>query len=380
MKRNNVTITPEAFKMLIEEYHLKPHLIMARPEKQDTRIKSTKSNRFIHVGGKAYMDLIHAGHSDESLLRRKEGFIKIPTSKLPIKVFGKKFNELIKNGIYDLDTLLDLPRLEDYKVTKPKTVKPKKEKVIIEEEPVLIKVTKPKKEKVIIEEDPVLIKSATILCESNQLLVDKEMIDYVIASNEPIAIFTNDIHYEENEVKNFNNFHMSAGIFNKGKLINAYKGVEYSANECEIDYFYENVDEKITNCNEYINFINENTDEHLRNIYINQIDLFSLSKLYKKYGHEYDKKEMMSIIENKYKLYLTHQDKMIPVIKLHMWFLMHMKLLNIPNLNDKVRKFLGLTQDDEDDFETFKEVKETKKELGQDIIQYYNILINYFNS
>src|SRR6516162_4571898 len=105
-KEKNVLITPQAYRMLIDEYHFQPSQLLAKLPKSDVKINSPKTGRFIGVGSTTYMNLLKT-YTEEELMLRRSGEIVSPETKLPIKVFGKTFNNLLTK--YTLNDLLTKP-------------------------------------------------------------------------------------------------------------------------------------------------------------------------------------------------------------------------------------------------------------------------------
>ncbi len=106
LKMKNVLITGEAYETLLE-LGFTPNQLLAKLPKSKDRVKSPKSNKFIHIYTNTYRQLVKE-YGEEEILKRRDGYIKSPTTNQLVKVFSKSFNLLLTSS--PLDYLLSLPR------------------------------------------------------------------------------------------------------------------------------------------------------------------------------------------------------------------------------------------------------------------------------
>lgn len=353
IKRKNVLITADAYDMLINEYKLKPSQLLAKMPVLEDRIKSPKSNRFIHIGSVSYMKLL-SDYTEEELLLRRDGYILSPETEKLVKVFSKTFNALLEK--HELETLLKLPRLKrgDVKVgvdfNQPiKTDKPKV-KIVLEDE----------------------------VIEKEINYTSKKCINNLIAKSvTPVTLFVSSTSYQTNaddkdedeELKNCHAFHYASSTFSQGELVSYFESKEIRFVDDILlynQYTQNPLAPKVSNLDDYLAFLATENENTLINIKVEEIDLLSMYNLLK------NKEEIIRLLNNKY-----NQDKkqLFNIVKLHTWFICHAKLIQ-PVRFSRICEHLII--DEDSNYESFESVLKTKEKLCHEIDQYYTQILDFF--
>jgi hypothetical protein len=353
-KNKNVLITAAAYEMLINDYQFKPSQLLAKLPTLEDRIKSPKTNRFIHIGSAAYMNLLSNGYTEEDLLLRRDGYILSPVTSKLVKVFSKTFSGLLEH--YVLEDLLKLPRIQrgDNKVgidfNNMEKVDVTKTKLIINNE----------------------------IIDVSNIKINNKIVDNLISNSiTPIIVYTSSIFIQTNEdiegcvPKTCKAFHCAASIFNKGELISFYEAKEYRIHDDALSYnFYKQnpLDTKVTNMDEHFNFLLLQNERSLINTKLEEIDLLSIYSLNK------NKAEIMKILNSKYKDF--ENKAYFQVIKYHVWFISNASIMK---LNVKFTKIIEPLIDinDSDDYEKFDKIIQSKNKLIEDIKMYYKLMVEY---
>jgi len=412
-KGKNVLITSVAYEMLINEYHLKPSQLLAKMPTLEDRVKSPKTNRFIHIGSNSYMKLISDGYTEDQLLLRRDGFIVSPETSKLVKVFSKTFNMLLTQ--YELDDLLKLPRVKrgdnkvgvDFNITntanndnknnitnnEEKEIKEIKIKKNKEEKEIKIKKNKEEKKEKKEENEIIIIDNVIIPQVKKPLLltkiVNKKSIDDLILNSiTPLIVFTSGDFYQTNEefkrnddepFKDCHAFHCAAGVYKKGELTSYYEAKEYRMDDDSLTYNYYiqgELENKVKNMDDYLEFLYINNERSLINIVIVEIDLLSLYQLLnKKYNHVKAKNEIVNILNLKLKEF-QNQTELFKIVKLHTWFISNAQLMQV---NVKFTKIIDslIGPNDETDYENLNHIVKSKQRLSFEINYYYKEINNY---
>lgn len=358
-KNKNVLITAAAYEMLINDYQFKPSQLLAKLPTLEDRIKSPKTNRFIHIGSAAYMNLLSNGYTEEDLLLRRDGYILSPVTSKLVKVFSKTFNGLLDH--YVLEDLLKLPRIQrgDNKVGIDfNNVTTKKTKLIINNE----------------------------IIDVSNIKINNKIVDNLIANSiMPIIVYTSSIFIQTNEdiegcePKTCKAFHCAASIFNKGELISFYEAKEYRIHDDALSYnFYKQnpLDTKVTNMDEHFNFLLLQNERSLINTKLEEIDLLSIYSLNK------NKSEIMKILNSKYKAF-EYENTYFQIIKYHVWFISNASIMKLNVKFTKIIEPLINVNDVEegsvsfDEYEKFDKIIQSKNKLIEDIKMYYIQMVEY---
>lgn len=412
-KGKNVLITYAGYEMLIRDYGVNPMLILAKPPVLEDRIKSPKTNRFIHIGSVAYMKLINeGGYTEEELLLRRDGYILSPESQKLVKVFSKTFNMLLENN--ELEDLLKLPRVQrgdektgvDFNnvVNKNKDNKDNKEnptKVVLEDEVINVskvnienmelKKKKKKEEKVVkekvVKEKEVKEKVEKVdekLGKYEKLINPKNINELITNSITPVTVYSSATSYQTNDEtredgddrKQAHAFHCAACTFNKGELISFYEGKEYRIEDDSVlygSYTQNKLADKVTSLNEHAEFLQNENENTLINIKIEDLDLLSMQQLLKKSKNIKD--ELTEIVNTKFKEF-ENQEELFKIIKLHLWFFSNAILLQCPiKFTKMIEQLIG--EHDESDYENFEKIKKSKLRLRNEVHQCHEYILNY---
>lgn len=354
-KEKNVLITGKAYRYLIDELGLNPEDLLAKLPVEKDRIKSPKTNKFIHIGSSTYMKLL-ADYKKEDLLLRRDGFIHSPDSTNLIRVFGKKFNQLLskanEDAKYSLENMLKQPRIKrgNDEIGVKYNTEPVKEK--INEKVEILKQLKKENDKT-----PKVVEKFTL---------NKKKVDELIKTNEPILVFNsaNYKQYDEERDKHTNGFFTTAALFREGKLQCFYEAKEYKVGTDEFEYIFQHkVFGETTTVDQYNKYLYEDNDDSLINIKLEDIDLKSMAKFV-------NKEKIFNIIHKK----STVEGKFYDVVTKHLWFLIHMRLFNLI----EAKKHLINIQL-EDNYEESIDVINCKEQLIEEIEEYKEKLINYVN-
>ena len=372
LKPKNVLITAKAYDYLINELGLKPSDLLVKMVKDEDRIKSPKTNKFIHIGTGTYMKLL-ADYTEEELLLRRDGFINSPDSSNLIRVFGKTFNQLLlkasEDPKYSLENLLKNPRMprgdemigvkynKDYnnndneKLEKLKTLKKQHD-----EQELFENKAKDKKD-----------------------ILSKKSINKLIKLSSIMIYHTaNFKQYDEEKDQHFNCFYNAAGYFEDGKLVSFYEAKELRVGSDELEYhFHKRVVGDITNIEQYEKYLYEDNEESLHDFKILSIDLMSLKD---------DKEELINIVNDHYEE--VQSEKYFNLISQHLWFFTNAKMMTIIPKDEKISITLKLvkganieSEDEEynDKYETFKEIIDSKRKLRKDIELWHEQILNYIH-
>lgn len=328
--KKNVLITASAYDMLINEYQFKPSQLLAKIPTLEDRIKSPKTNRFIHIGSVAYMKLLSDGYTEEDLLLRRDGYILSPDTKKLVKVFSKTFNVLLSN--HDIESLLKLPRL------------------------------------------PRGDNNAGVEFNLKEFELNKKIVDNLINSLKPIIVYTSSLFCQSDDDETCNAFQCAASIFNQGELISFYEAKEYRIHDDALSYnFYKQnpLEPKVNNMDEHFDFLLLQNERSLINIKLEEIDLLSMY-------HLTNKPEVLKILKEKYKLF-QKEEAYFKMIKYHVWFISNASLMK---LNVKFTKIIEPLIDinDDRDYEKFDKIIQSKKQLIEDVNQYYPLMIEYIEN
>lgn len=355
-KEKNVLITPKAYKMLIEEYQFQPSQLLAKLPQSKTKINSPKTNRFILVGSKTFMNLLN-DYTEEELMLRRDGYIESPESHLPIRVFGKTFLKLLPQ--HDLKFLLSLPRMSRGDHT---------EGIDYNTHVSQLPIKKIKGDK--------------------KILKDEELNQLILHDNQ-LIVFSRAEHVQVNgkNDKKSTAFYCSAYFFNKGSLNSFTECIEYRSESEEFDYIYnQRGSPDVTTCEQVKLYMNDENSSELEKIVIYDVDLISFSKkmiqngLNVKYCQEYACQKINTF-------YKKVNDKLLfNLIETHIWFESHARLIKSIPMNKKlsINEQLVHTLEDYDtynnDYEQFEELVNLKALLIKEIDIYYKHCIDYFNT
>jgi hypothetical protein len=313
-KEKNVLITPQAYRMLIDEYHFQPSQLLAKLPKSDVKINSPKTGRFIGVGSTTYMNLLKT-YTEEELMLRRSGEIVSPETKLPIKVFGKTFNNLLTK--YTLNDLLTKPRINQLTNEVPK--------------------------------QPIILNQQVKNKKLNEVIINN------LIATKSVAVFS--------EAKYQDGFYYSCYFFNEGQCQNFTESVEYKGETHEFDYNYVKREANIKTIEELKQYMSDENSNELTNIKIVTIDLMS----YLCYDKTFD---CMKRINKKYKAFKKTND-LNHLINHHLWFESHARLLNLD-------KKLSINESMEDE-EAINNVKTTlRKEVKKYykmLVQHFNTTV-----
>jgi hypothetical protein len=367
-KERNVLITAKAYKMLIDEYHFQPSQLLAKLPKSNVKINSPKTNRFITVGSATFMNLLNDYTEDELMLRR-DGFIESPESNLPIKVFGKTFMNLLPK--YELNTLLILPR-----IARGTNTTGIEQNQVIENKVVETNIVKTLKQKM-------KVKKLNL-----KKLINEKHIDDMIKTNHQMAIFSTADHVQFNEKTNQESkaCYYSAYLFDDGYLNSFTECTEYRGESQEFDYYnHQRGSKNVNTCEELKIYMKTENSDELEHLIIYDIDLISQYHLMLKNGYTQEEsyKKIIKLIHQHYKN-LNHN--LFNVIKTHLWFETHARLMNTISMHKKLKineqLVKGLDDGDEfdDQFENFEEIINLKELLGKEIDIYYNHCLDHFKN
>ena len=367
-KAKNVLITLTAYDYLINELGLKPSFLLSKMPKDEDRIKSPKSNKFIHIGTGTYMKLL-TEYTEEELLLRRDGFIHSPDSTNLIRVFGKTFNALLlkasEDPKYSLENLLKNPRVQrgnDMTGVKYNDMNKVNEKV---------EHLKRQHEKIYVDK--------TFKNINYKKLFSKKNIDQLIQSGEPIIIYTSAIYkqFDEERDRHCDGFYYAAGCFND-KLVSFYEAKELRIGSDELEYhFQKRVAGETTTIDQYERFLFEYNDESLHECKIESIDLLSLSRLLN------DKAALIDMLNKQY----IEKNSYFDIVSQHLWFFTNAKIMKIIKEDKKVSitqrlvKGLNDSEDEEynDQYENFEEIINSKKQLRKEIEVFYEQILNYIH-
>ena len=368
-KSKNVLITAKSYDYLINELGLQPSFLLVKMEKSEDRIKSPKSNKFIHINSGTYLKLLN-DYTEEELLSRRDGFITSPDSTNLIRVFGKTFNSLLlkanEDPKYSLENLLKQPRLQrgnDITGVKYNIVKVDNEKVEI------LRNLKTQHEKT--KDNEVFVDHVKMSKKNkkDKKIINKKNIDKLILSKEPVVIFTEAIfkQVDEDRELDIDAFYNHAGFFTNGKLSYSFEAKELRVDEDVFEYrSHPKIYGDMTNVETLQTYLNEDNEELLNDIKMDQIDLLSLASL------KMTKKQLVKILEEKY----NTKDQLFNIVSAHMWFISHARLMHVLPENYK----LTISEQLNDNYEKSKEVKILKNKLKEEIKLYYEQILNYINT
>lgn len=334
MTTKNVLITSQAYNMLINEYNFKPEQLLAKLPPSDLKINSPKTGRFIQYGGRTYKDLL-SDYSAEELYKRRDGYIISPLSQAPVKVLGKTFNTLLIK--YKVDDLLMYPR-----VTRGgKAV-----------ENIIFNVSNTK-----------LLMPPKIPAK----MTYKHAINDFIKSKKNIILYISAVNNEKNDDKECACLYAAAVIFEGGKLICMYEAIEHKLVTEDLEYKMENrIPDLIEDYDGLLKFLCEYNEDFLTKMKIHSVS-YSVDK---------------EVVEEKYKEAIKCT-KYVDLIKLHMWFVTHVDLMNEKRkrfiINARLTKgnkdLYDESESFDDNYEHFKDVVENKQRLMKDIKDLYTKLI-----
>lgn len=425
-KGKNVLITYTAYEMLINDYKIPPMQLLAKPPVLEDRIKSPKTNRFIHIGSVAYLKLLNEeGYTEEQLLLRRDGFILSPDTQKLVKVFSKTFNMLLES--HSLEELLKLPRVQrgDEKIgvgfnnivnKENKPGNPELTKVVVEDEVINLdnmplKKKKEKNDKEEKKEKPVKdikkkeekkekkekkeekkekqevnenIKENIKENRFSKLMTPKTINDLIVNSITPVTVYSSATSYQTNdedindgeERKQAHAFHCAACTFTKGQLTSFYEGKEYRIYDNSIlygSYTHGPLAEKVTSLNEHTEFLQNENENTLINIKIDDLDLLSLQQLLKK--NKNVKEELIDMVNDKFQEFESNE-QLFKMIKLHLWFISNAILLQCPIKFTKMIEQL-VNENDETDYENFEKIKKAKLRLQDETKNCHQYIINY---
>ncbi len=359
-KQKNVLITAQAYNFLINELGLKPSELLAKMNVEEDRIKSPKSNKFIHIGSNTYMKLLKE-YKEEELLLRRDGFIHSPESTNLIRVFGKKFNQLLlkSEDKYKLENMLKLPRIQrgnDVTGVKYNDYFNQNNEKVNEKINILKETKKQHDEK----------KNEAVFEEN----LNKDNINHLI-KKEPVVVFSSatlNQYDEENDVHS-KCYYNAAGFFNQGKLSALYEAKELRDGIDTFDNALLKIYGDHTNIDQFHKYINDENEENIVNPKIESIDLFSIQKLT-------NKNYAIKILKEKYESQDYHY---FNIASLHMWFTTHALLLNIIPRNQVRNISIMLKMEEDDQYEKFINTIETKEKMKKEIDHYYNQLLEYLS-
>jgi hypothetical protein len=392
-KGKNVLITAAAYEMLINEFGLKPNQLLAKPPVLEDRVKSPKTNRFIHIGSTAYVKLLADGYKEEELLLRRDGYIMSPESEKLVKVFSKTFNALLEK--YELNNLLRLPRVrrgdvkagvcfnEEYSYNKNVDNVTEQEFIPMPEN-INVEIVKTK---IVLENKVVVLPNLKKPLVLEKIITKKSVDELILNSITPVVVYTSGTFYQSNnltreddeERKEAHAFQCAASYFNKGELTSFYEAKEYRLDDDTLSYNYYvqgPLENKVKNIDEHYEFLLGENERSLINIKLEEVDLLSMySLLCKKYNDKRAKEEIINILHLKFREF-ENQNEFLKIVKLHTWFISNASLMQMPVKFTKVCDQL-VGKNDEIDYENFDKVKMTKDRLKNDIINYYKFIINY---
>ncbi|HSW77035.1 MAG TPA: hypothetical protein VLG50_08305 [Candidatus Saccharimonadales bacterium] len=320
----NVLITAKAYHMLINDLGFKPHQLLAKLPKSEERIKSPKSNKFIHINTKTYRSLLTEYNEDDLLLRR-DGYIKSPKSDRLVKVFSKSFNKLLIN--YELNELLKLPRQHENHYES-------------------------------LEERIQLIKSKQCI-NNNTVIITPNMVDDLIKKRD-IILYTKSMYHQTEDDISYDTIYRAACVFKNGHALYFYQLKEIRMEPQEWLYIdYTLIDhQQINNFDVYQTFINNECEENLSDTTIECIDILSYDVLNPDTFHQYEK--------------LSLSNKLFDIGQSHLWFLSHIRHYQL--LDIKKQPMIHLPMDENCD-----EVKQFKSRAIDDIRRWRLLLINHIN-
>jgi hypothetical protein len=179
-----------------------------------------------------------------------------------------------------------------------------------------------------------------------------------------VIVYTSSIFLQKDDIKEYKGFQCSAGVFNKGELISFYEAKEYRIEDdslCYNHYIQNPLDTKVTNMNDYFEFLSMQNERSLINTKFEEVDLLN--------------SENLTILEDKYK---SLDDVYFNIIKLHMWFISNAILMNLKVKFNKIIQ--PLINDDETDYENFDYIKKSKAIMIDEINNYYQLIKNYIEN
>src|SRR4029078_3270125 len=249
--------------------------------------------------------------------------IKSPINDKLVKVFSKKFNDLLND--YSLDELLSLPR----QIKGDKKIGVAFNNIV------------------------------TLQQQCDKLKNTYYSINKLIERSPIVGIYVNAIL----QINNYDGVYFNCAIFKNGQLIEYFEMKEYIE-----DFIYTNKVNKvdhIKNFDQYVAFLQEDNENKLVDI---KIDSLSINQL--------DRKEALLKLNNS-----TFSNNLFSICKHHVWLSSNSKILNLLP-SDYVQKTSFTLLDEETNnrnYEHYEEVKEKKIKLIDEINDIKNQLILTIN-
>jgi len=404
MSSKNVLITAKAYQMLLE-LGFQPHQLLAKQTKLDDRIKSPKSQKFIHIGTKAYMTLLNE-FTEDTLLLRRDGYIKSPTSDKLIKVFSKTFNQLAETS--SVENLLKLPR--EIKGDKRIGVQFNVHRETLEERVALLKSSAAANASLLkkgevskrafvdsnADAKHICVDPNTVEKQSTSLPIDKvktihlesivtpKSIDHLIKTYpHDMMMYTTAIHPqteyvdEEEEVvydvKQVNGYHATGCLFNNQKAVgfcSVHEDVEHEDQQLEYIDVHRMTD-KIKTTKQYEKYLNTFYNDPLDHFHVEGVDLRALHYMLSQQGFE------SHVIQKTLLDQIHHHDKnntLSSLCQSHLWFLSNARLFKLANRDNRPSLFVSILPED------IKDQNEFKTKLIKEIQQLRQLLETHINA